>query len=102
MASAGDAIDEAETTPKKKRISDCLGDSDGVDEETAAASPPSPETTRLRLLRFTCSRLRFVRLGRKGGGGRKEVAAGAEKSEAASVDSSGAYVRGLNFLTGLC
>ncbi|VAI56031.1 unnamed protein product [Triticum turgidum subsp. durum] len=95
MASAvGGGIDGAAgTTKKKKRISDCLVDSDGGDEVAVDAamppSPPSPGTPRLRIPMFTCARLRFVRLGRKGGGGRKDQVA-AEKSEAASTDSSAA------------
>ncbi|TVU02903.1 hypothetical protein EJB05_51583 [Eragrostis curvula] len=88
MASAEDAIGEAEagsTKKNRRRISDYLGDSDGGELE---ASPPSPETPpQLRLPRFTCVRFRFVRLGRKRGG-RKEVAAAA-RSEDASVDTSG-------------
>uniref|UniRef100_A0ACD5YRF8 Uncharacterized protein n=1 Tax=Avena sativa TaxID=4498 RepID=A0ACD5YRF8_AVESA len=91
MASAGAGIDGA--AKKKKRIADCLVDSDGGDDvagEDAAAppSPPSPGTPRLRIPMFTCARLRFVRLGRKGGRSRKDVVV-AEKSEAASTDSAG-------------
>uniref|UniRef100_R7WB21 Protein POLAR LOCALIZATION DURING ASYMMETRIC DIVISION AND REDISTRIBUTION n=1 Tax=Aegilops tauschii TaxID=37682 RepID=R7WB21_AEGTA len=96
MASAGGGgIDGAAgtTTKKKKRISDCLVDSDGGDEvageDAMPPSPPSPGTPRLRIPMFTCARLRFVRLGRKGGAGRKDQFA-AEKSEAASTDSSAA------------
>uniref|UniRef100_A0A453NHF4 Uncharacterized protein n=1 Tax=Aegilops tauschii subsp. strangulata TaxID=200361 RepID=A0A453NHF4_AEGTS len=96
MASAGGGgIDGAAgtTTKKKKRISDCLVDSDGGDEvageDAMPPSPPSPGTPRLRIPMFTCARLRFVRLGRKGGAGRKDQVA-AEKSEAASTDSSAA------------
>jgi hypothetical protein len=90
MASAGD-IGEAEATLTTNRMTiyDCLG-------EGEEASPPSPETPpQLRLPRFTCARIRFGRLGRKRGGrgGRKEVAAAAEKSEDASVGSSGARAR---------
>jgi hypothetical protein len=84
MESAGGGIDGAAKT--KKRISDCLADSDGG-EDAAPPSPPSPGTPRLRIPMFTCARLRFVRLGRKGGRARKEAVA--EKSEAASTDSSG-------------
>ncbi|XP_044952074.1 uncharacterized protein LOC123402246 isoform X2 [Hordeum vulgare subsp. vulgare] len=99
MASARlGGIDEAAAgaTKKKKRIADCLVDSDGgdevaVDDAAMPPSPPSPGTPRLRIPMFTCARLRFVRLGRKGGGGRKDQVA-AEKSEAASTDSSGAAV----------
>lgn len=85
MASASD-IGEAEATLTTNRMTiyDCLG-------EGEEASPPSPETPpQLRLPRFTCGRIRFGRLGRERGGrgGRKEVAA-AEKSEDASVGSSG-------------
>ncbi|XP_048535728.1 uncharacterized protein LOC125514439 isoform X2 [Triticum urartu] len=97
MASAvGGGIDGAAagTTKKKKRISDCLVDSDGGDEvageDAMPPSPPSPGTPRLRIPMFTCARLRFVRLGRKGGGGRKDQVA-AEKSEAASTDSSAGW-----------
>lgn len=89
MASASD-IGEAEATLTTNRMTiyDCLG-------EGEEASPPSPETPpQLRLPRFTCGRIRFGRLGRERGGrgGRKEVAA-AEKSEDASVGSSGARAR---------
>ncbi|XP_044416439.1 uncharacterized protein [Triticum aestivum] len=97
MASAGGGgIDGAAgtTTKKKKRISDCLVDSDGGDEvageDAMPPSPPSPGTPRLRIPMFTCARLRFVRLGRKGGAGRKDQVA-AEKSEAASTDSSAGW-----------
>ncbi|KAM3228319.1 hypothetical protein ACQJBY_059777 [Aegilops geniculata] len=97
MASAvGGGIDGAAgtTKKKKKRISDCLVDSDGGDEvageDAMPPSPPSPGTPRLRIPMFTCARLRFVRLGRKGGGGRKDQVA-AEKSEAASTDSSAGW-----------
>ncbi|KAM0834408.1 hypothetical protein ACQ4PT_063613 [Festuca glaucescens] len=90
MASAGGGIDGAAagTAKKKKRISDCLVDSDGGEDAPAVdvtpPSPPSPGTPRLRIPMFTCARLRF---GRKGGRRRKEVVA--EKSEAVSTDSSG-------------
>ncbi|CAM0946466.1 unnamed protein product [Alopecurus aequalis] len=87
MASAGAGTDGA--AKKKKRISDCLVDSDGGDEvvveDAEPHSPPSPGTPRLRIPMFTCARLRFGRLGRKGG--RKEAAVA--KSEAVSTDSSG-------------
>uniref|UniRef100_A0ACD5Z141 Uncharacterized protein n=1 Tax=Avena sativa TaxID=4498 RepID=A0ACD5Z141_AVESA len=93
MASAGGGIDgPAGTSKKKKRISDCLVDSDGGDdvavEAAAPPSPPSPGTPRLRIPMFTCARLRFVRLGRKGGRGRKDVVV-AEKSEPPTTDSAG-------------
>lgn len=72
---------------RKKRISDCLVDSDDGPDD----APPFPGTPRLRIPMFTCARLRFG--GRKAGGRRKEAAAAAaiaaEKSEeGASVDSS--------------
>ncbi|CAD6247843.1 unnamed protein product [Miscanthus lutarioriparius] len=89
MASAGDGdIGEAAeaTTPTRNRrtIYDYLGEGEDGEE----ASPPSPETPpRLRLPTFTCARIRFGRK-RGGKGGRKEAVA-TEKSEDASVDSSG-------------
>lgn len=83
----------AEATParNKRTIYDYLGEGEDGEE----ASPPSPETPpRLRLPRFTCARIRFGGIWRKRGGtgGRKEAAA-AEKSEDASVDSSGPRAR---------
>jgi hypothetical protein len=94
MASAEGGIDGAAagTTKKKKRISDCLADSDDGEDAPAVdvtpPSPPSPGTPRLRIPMFTCARLRF---GRKGGRRRKKDAVVAEKSEAVPTDSSGAY-----------
>jgi hypothetical protein len=94
MASAEGGIDGAAagTTKKKKRISDCLADSDGGEDAPAVdvtpPSPPSPGTPRLRIPMFTCARLRF---GRKGGRRRKEAVVVAEKSEPVPTDSSGTY-----------
>ncbi|CAD6251650.1 unnamed protein product [Miscanthus lutarioriparius] len=88
MASAGDGDigEAAEATPARNRrtIYDYLGEGEGGEE----ASPPSPKTPpRLRLPTFTCARIRFGR--KRGGRGSRKEAAAAEKSEDASVDSSG-------------
>ncbi|CAO2037413.1 unnamed protein product [Urochloa humidicola] len=82
----GDAAEVARATKNRRTICDYLGEGEDDADET---SPPSPETPlRLRLPRFTCARIRFGRLGRKRGGGRKELAAVAEKSEGASSSDS--------------
>ncbi|KAF8783863.1 hypothetical protein HU200_000306 [Digitaria exilis] len=92
MAGAGDddgdiIVGEAEGTTRCRRtIHDFLGE--GEDDGEAASSPPpsSPETPPwLRLPRFTCATIRFGRLGRKRGGGRKEAT---EAEAASSVGSS--------------
>jgi len=89
MGSAGDGDigEAAEATPARNRrtIYDYLGEA----EDGKQASPPSPE---LRLPRFTCARIRFGR--KRGGRDAQKEAAAAEKSEDASVDSSGARARG--------
>jgi hypothetical protein len=88
-ADVGEAV-EATPTRNRRTIYDYLGE--GEDGTEDASPPASSETPpRLRLPRFTCARIRFGRK-RGGSGGRKEAAA-AEKSEDASVGSSGARAR---------
>ncbi|CAL5059923.1 unnamed protein product [Urochloa decumbens] len=87
MAAAGDigeAAEAAATAKNRRTINDFLGEGDDGE-----SSPPSPETPpRLRLPRFTCARIRFGRLGRKRGAGRKELPAAAVAERSAGASSS--------------